>query len=185
MRNKLISFILLSFLVILPLPSVVEEKLEVTTSVPEDFGIVFPSDALHIDRLYFAFKSSDGYSYLTENMPLIINSMEANSLHLVMLYYGNQAETYNVRMEFDVGQGWVSNEIAGSVVPITIDLDKSDGPQDVMVENVDYGVVNLSVPPAGPRRGESVLDVDLGWDGYYDLEPGMYETDLNIRMTTI
>ena len=70
MRNKLISFILLSFLVILPLPSVVEEKLEVTTSVPEDFGIVFPSDALHIDRLYFAFKSSDGYSYLTENMPL-------------------------------------------------------------------------------------------------------------------
>lgn len=183
--RKSILFVILISIIAMSAFALSEESLEISTIVPEDYGIEFPEDAMHIDRLYFAFETSDGYSYLSKSAPLVINSMDTNSFRLVMLYYGNQSHDYNVGLQFEAGQGWLPQDIGNDNVPIIIELNRSNGPQDIEVENVDYGKVNLYIPPVGPRRGDKALDVDLMWDGYHTLMPGIYEADINITMTTL
>ena len=185
MKTKIMMMIFI--LISVYLFSVSEETLTVSTTVPEDYGVEFPGQYLHMDRLYFAIMTSDGYSYLSEHAPLFINYNSSMGKYCInLLYYGNQSTSYDVVIEVDPGLGWVRNDDVDELnVPIVIELAKSDGPQDIRVDDSGERQVALSVPPAGPRRGEKVLDINLSWDGYGQLSPGVYEADLKITMTTI
>lgn len=60
MKRFYVSLLLLVFSVICIFAADEIKTLEVSAIVPVDYGVVFPDDALCIDRLYLALESAEG-----------------------------------------------------------------------------------------------------------------------------
>lgn len=162
------------------------ESLVVNAEVPEDYGIVFPQDALHMDRIYFSLQTDRADDYLISEKTLIdLGDMEIglNESSLTLIYYGNQIDNYTFTIEADAGIGWYDEK--GNNMPIEIKMEDPDTEDDIYVTEISNAAVSVTVPPAGPRRGDPVADVALSWELGLDLEPGVYSALLTLRMNTL
>ncbi len=162
------------------------ESLVVNAEVPEDYGIVFPQDALHMDRIYFSLQTDRADDYLISEKTLIdLGDMEIglNEFSLTLIYYGNQIDNYTFTIEADAGIGWYDEN--GNTLPIEIKLTDSETDDDIYVAEISNSLVTVFVPSAGPRRGEPVADVFLSWNPGLDPEPGEYSALLTLRMNTL
>ena len=49
-------------------------------------------------------------------------------------------------------------------------------------DDEEYGICSILIPPAGPRRGVEVVDLNISWGSQRDVIPGNYELALNIEL---
>ena len=164
------------------------ESLVVNAEVPEDYGIVFPPEALHMDRIYFTLQpdAENVSDYLMSEETLIdLGNMDIglNEFRISLVYYGNQINPYAFTIDADAGIGWYDEK--GNNMTIEIKMEDPDTEDDIYVTEISNAAVSVTVPPAGPRRGDPVADVALSWELGLDLEPGVYSALLTLRMNTL
>ena len=192
MKKRLsIPFLFLSILCCVPLMAaggdvLTGDTLVVNAVVPEDYGIVFPQDALHMDRLYFAVRIDDTDDYLvrTEVLDAGILSPDDNELRISLLYYGNQIGDYSFVLEAEAETDWMDDD--GNTLPLQVSLDENtDAEDDIDTVSIADSELAVSVPPVGPRRGDPVADIVLTWNESWDAVPGGYSAQLSLRMKSL
>ena len=163
--------------------------IDVSISVPEDFGIDFPS-ALHLDRLYFAIENSAGEFELLNEAYIDAGFAYGpfGSVNLSLLYYGNLSQPYTVQLVIDAGEGFIfeSKGADAPSIPIipVISLPQLTGgltASDVLL-SVEENKADLVINPVGPVQGERVVDIALNWNGGRDLLPGVYTADISMML---
>ena len=181
------AFILL-FLTFIVLEIASADYLDVVTTVPEDFGIVFP-EAIHLDRLYFAMANEEGELELITEPDIDAGILwgDTGSMEISLLYYGNLAEPYAVDVYTDVGDGFrLATEGFGTyIIPITPVFSMPELTEGVLATvslSEEEDSAALIIRPSGPIRGGRVLDLVLNWEGGRDLLPGDYVADISIAL---
>ena len=160
-----------------------ESRIIVSAEIPEDSGIVFPENVVHLDRLYFSFGHDTTSLLSTYQLEAGVMEPGLNEFRFSLLYYGNQSEDYRIKLETDAGEGWVNGN--GKTIPIVSRVEDSTDTDDISVNESNIGSAAVTVPARGPRSGEAVADIVLEWSGNADPEPGTYTVDLDIRMYAI
>ena len=153
--------------------------------IPEDYGVIFPQDALLLDSLCFEIVGTDSDGDLIRSdgnvNAQIEHGMDIFSLDL--LYYGNKAEDYSVILESSNFSEW--NDGNSNPVPVEISFEGFVGEKGIVstVQSADSSELYIFVPATGPRRGEKVGTINVKWEGPMDLEPGNYVlvVDLQLR----
>ena len=185
MRRKGLFILEFIFLSIMSYAS----DIDVSISVPEDYGIDFPT-ALHLDRLYFAMENEKGeLELLTEaDINVGVAYQPFGSVDLCLLYYGNLSQPYVVQLVIDADDGFLlENAEPGTfVIPISpvISLPQLTGglaTSDVLL-SAEENKADLIVNPVGPVQGERVVDIALNWNGGRDLLPGVYTADISMML---
>lgn len=188
---KRLFSILLVLTIILPVSAAVDDTHTITleTVIPEDWAVTFPH-ALHLDKLFFAEnKIGDSYSLLTHSdINAGIASEEGGSIRLMLLYYGNSAEPYDVVFSAGSDSGFVHADVKdeGHQFPIHIAFEVPEIiPDGVDIDiNEDEDRTSLTIQPDGPISGLRVLDMVLSWDGTSNLHPGEYYADVELLLET-
>lgn len=183
--KKGILMILISLLTIV---ASYASDVDVTISVPEDYGIDFPA-GLNLDRLYIAMENEKGdIEILTESDIDVGVAYDAiGSVDLCLLYYGNLSQPYAVQLTVDAADGFIlKDEKFGTfTIPIspviTMPQLTSFSTADVVLSAED-NQADLIVYPSGPIRGERVADITLNWNGGRDLLPGFYMADISMSL---
>lgn len=160
-----------------------KNELVVTAMVPEDSGVEFPENVIHMDRLYFSFDGTRESLLSSDKLDAGTIEIGINEYRLSLLYYGNQMEDYKFALEVDAGSGWVDGK--GNTIPIFARITDSTVTDDITVTESDTGSVSVLIPAKGPRRGENTADIILEWSGSPNLEPGTYTVDLDVYMYAI
>ena len=188
-RFMLISSILLLALSSLPaavtrtnLSDAIEESLMVNAVIPEDYGIEFP-EAFHMDRLYFSYTQEADALISSDHMDAGLMQVGENEFRISLLYYGNQSKDYTFILEADADEGW--RDDMGNVIPLDMKVVDATDTDDISVTERDRGSAEITIPAAGPRRGDAAVDIILEWLGSPDPEPGTYTADVNLRMYSV
>ena len=183
--KRLILIITLSILSLLALFAVEPStnSLLVKAEIPEDFGIEFPENVIHMDRMYFSLTGEADSLLSSEYLDAGTIQLGMNEYRIMLLYYGNQSENYNFTLRADAGDGWV--DAFGNIIPITVRLEDATVTDDITVAESDIGSVDVSIPAKGPRWGEHAVDIVLEWSGSPNPEPGTYTVELDLYMYAI
>ena len=185
--RKFLLFIMV-LLSVLPLSAVDSfQELILETSVPENYGIHVPDEALKLDQFVFEFETDNGAGELLTDSRFSIGSFDELEMQsFTLLYYGNLSTEYSVEIRSDSGDGFVYQERnADFNVPVNISFSEPDEkPEDIEItEDEEYAVARVTIPPRGPRRGVEVVSLDISWNEQRDLYPGRYELVLNIQLS--
>lgn len=162
------------------------QELILETIVPENYGIYVPDEAISLDQFLFEFSTEAGTSELLTDSHFSIGSFEDVSMQsFTLLYYGNLSSDYNVIVKAGTRNGFVNNN-AGDAISIPVDINYSEPenkPEDIkIIDDEEYGICSILIPPAGPRRGVEVVDLNISWGSQRDVIPGNYELALNIEL---
>ena len=176
-------FLLLCGINLFALSGTSENSLLVSAMIPEDSGVEFPSNVIHIDRMYFSIDGTEESLLTNEQLDAGTINIGMNEFRISLLYYGNQAKDYKVVLKADAGDGWSDRN--GNIIPIVTYIEDSNVTDDISVTESDIGSADVVVPAAGPRRGEASADIVLEWSGDSDLEPGIYTVGLDIYMYSV
>ena len=159
------------------------KELTVTAVIPEDSGVEFPENVIHMDRMYFSFDGTKEALLSTNQLDAGTLNIGMNEYRISLLYYGNQTKDYAFSLEVDTGEGWRDGN--GNSIPIAARVVDASVSDDISVTESDTGSANVLIPPNGPRRGENAADIVLEWSGSPNSEPGTYTVDLDIYMYAI
>ena len=185
--RKLISLMfLIVFVAGLCAADISTQELILEAMVPENYGIHVPDDALKLDQFLFEFSTEVGTSELLTDSHFSVGSFEdVNMQTFTLIYYGNLSNEYNVEIRAGSSKGFVNQDLDNVVsIPVQIKYSEpEDKPADIEItDDEEYGVCSIVIPPAGPRRGVDVVNLDILWDSQRDLYPGSYEMTLNIEL---
>ena len=188
--NKILLMIFI-LVIALPLSAAVDDTHTITleTEIPEDWAIEFPN-ALHLDKLFFAeINVGDDYSLLVHSdLDFGISRGGRETRRLVILFYGNPAQTYDVELTSRSDAGFVHEEMKdeGYQFPLNIEFQVPEFiPDGVGIEiSEDKTRAFLTVDPNGPISGLRVLDMVFSWDGENILVPGVYNADVELLLET-
>ena len=162
------------------------QELILETVVPENYGIHVPDEALSLDQFLFEFSTEVGTNeLLTDSHFSIGNFDDVSMLSFTLIYYGNLSRDYNVIVKANSQNGFVNTNGDSDVsIPVTISYSEpEEKPDDIKItDDEEYGICSIVIPPAGPRRGVEVVDLNISWDSQRDLLPGNYELALNIEL---
>ena len=185
MRKTIIMLMIINIFIISLLPAAVgkEDKLMVSAVVPEDYGVEFPLNALHIDRMYFSLTDNEDSLIPSDQLSAGTMHIGMNEFRITLLYYGNQSEDYSFILETDAGDGW--RDSYGNIIPISVCVVDNSEADDIKVTEMDMGSAEVTVPANGPRRGEAAADIVFEWSGEPDPEPGIYTVDVNLCMYAV
>ena len=164
------------------LSDAIEESLMVNAVIPEDYGIEFP-EAFHMDRLYFSYTQEADALISSDHMDAGLMQVGENEFRISLLYYGNQSKDYTFILEADADEGW--RDDMGNVIPLDMKVVDATDTDDISVTERDRGSAEITIPAAGPRRGDAAVDIILEWLGSPDPEPGTYTADVNLRMYSV
>ena len=175
--------------------------LHVVASVPENYGVAFPDDALRFGDFVFEVKfdlkldlEAEFEVGNTEGKALIrtdeisIGEMQPGlgNFNFTLVYYGNQSKPYRTDILVEPNLVWVFEGDDSVIVPIEVELVQNENCEsDIICVSYRDGQAYIEIPPAGPREDVPVLDVKVKWDGGKDLIPGNYSTDLLLYMRVI
>ena len=147
------------------------QELILETIVPENYGIHIPDEALSLDQFLFEFSTEAGANeLLTDSRFSIENFEDVLMQSFTLIYYGNLSSDYNVRVKAGSENGFVnSNGINTASIPVSISYSEpEDKPEDIRItDDEEYGICSIVIPPAGPRRGVDVVDLNVSWDSLY------------------
>ena len=165
-----------------------EQELILETVVPENYGIHVPDEAITLDQFVFEFSTDNGTAELLTDSRFSIGSFEdARMQSFTLLYYGNLVNDYNVRLIVRDNGGFSlvgDNRGLSASIPVNISFSETeDTPEDIeIVDDEENGVCSVIIPPAGPRRGVDVVNLNISWEEARDLFPGAYELTLSIEL---
>ena len=189
MKKLFIALVILA--IALPVSAAVDDTHTITleTVIPEDWAVAFPH-ALHLDKLFFAErKIGDDYSLLAHSdIDAGISSGDGGSIRLMLLYYGNSADVYDVEFSAESDAGFVHEEFKDEAHQFPLDISFEvpevipDGVAIAINQNEDRAA--LTIQPNGPVSGLRVLDMILSWDGTKGLYPGDYYADVELLLET-
>ena len=188
---KKILLMIFILVIALPLSAAVDDTHTITleTEIPEDWAIEFPN-ALHLDKLFFAeINVGDDYTLLVHSdLDFGISRGGRETRRLVILFYGNPAQTYDVELASRSDAGFVHEEMKdeGYQFPLNIEFQVPEFiPDGVGIEiSEDKTRAFLTVDPNGPISGLRVLDMVFSWDGENILVPGVYNADVELLLET-
>lgn len=156
------------------------ESIQFNATIPEDHGIIFPDDALRMDHLFF--RIGDVLVDKEGNVDVVFDWIH-NYLVVDVIYYGNLSTDYEVTLAADSNSGWISKEDPFDYVPIDVYFNEYHGDDGIESSVEDsHTSVDVSVPVAGPRRGQKVAEMIIAWDSGLELKPGYYDMDLNLSL---
>ena len=181
MKKLVFSFILLIAISCILFAEDTIQTVSFKAVVPEDYGVVFPQDALRVDKLVFQLPNGDLVSYKSD-LDVFFISVGERSIVLDILFYGNLENDYEVTI--DAGShGMMIGPEEENRVPVSLSFEEyagSDGIESTL--NID-GSVSITVPAMGARHAEKVGSLVLSWEYPLELMPGEYtmELDLSLR----
>lgn len=184
MKKLFLLLFLLLLLTTLAATDMNTQELILETTVPENYGIHVPDDALKLDQFLFEFNTKEGISELLTDSRFSVGSFdELDMQSFTLIYYGNLSNSYSVLVRVD-STGFEKNGQAPSTIPVNISFSEpEDKPEDItIVDDEEYGTCSIVIPPSGPRRGVEVVNLNIGWDSQRDILPGRYEMTLNIEL---
>lgn len=186
MKKVFYIFVLFILTVSLHSIDINSQELILETVVPENYGIHVPDEAISLDQFLFEFSTEVGTSELLTDSHFSVGSFEdVNMQTFTLIYYGNLSNEYNVEIRAGSSKGFVNQDLDNVVsIPVQIKYSEpEDKPADIEItDDEEYGVCSIVIPPAGPRRGVDVVNLDISWDSQRDLYPGSYEMTLNIEL---
>ena len=133
MKKNVISALFFLIVIGCVLFAAESRTIELEADIPEDFGMIFP-DVIWLDRFAFEISFDSGDKQLVRILPLSIGAIteEAGSFSFSLLYYGNQAEPYNVLLS--LGQAALSD--SETSIPLFGEIIKNDdAPSDIEVND--------------------------------------------------
>ena len=167
------------------------KSLAVSTIVPVDYGVAFPSDGLRLDRLYLALETAGGdRNYLTTDDTTIhtgLISDHPDGMVFQFLFYGNLATTYQVMITADAGSGLVLQS-GDETFNIPVDVlfqEPEEEHENVLLEILDDATVMLQVDTQGAVSALDVLELNVKWENSPDFIAGDYIADLSLELTTM
>lgn len=167
-----------------------EDSLVFTATIPLDYGVNVPDDAVMFDRFAIGLETdSDTHVIVRENTFHVGEIIETlpDSLSFIMMYYGNLPFPYDVSIRIDPGTGWYmyqDDELISFPVSVSYDAPQNPDPSITIGEERE-GSVPVHIEPAGAKNGMPVLEVTLGWEGLRDGIPGEYRADIGVRVDVI
>ena len=164
-----------------------DQELLFTVTIPEDYGVFKPIDALSLDK--FVFEIDDPDILLTsDNLDIGTMFDNTGSFDFTLLYYGNQEMQYDARIVVNTGMGWYmekNNEFYSIPISVTYS-EPSDIGEGITVDKYEVNDgVGVHIPATGPRRGDSVLTVSLEWEDDFDAPAGEYQASIGIAVEAI
>lgn len=167
-----------------------DEELTFTATVPDDYGVVVPDGVLMFDRFAINIKGIGEHDFLLSQDLLYLGDIleaEENEMNFSMLYYGNLGRPYDVKIEIDPGHGWYFWQGETQYrIPISISYSSPiDLDEDIYLWDVEEDAVRVSILPSGPKTASPVVDVKMAWEGTRDLVPGVYQTDLKVKVDVV
>ena len=189
--RKIIIFIIALVFTTTVYATIANDELTFTAIVPEDYGVAIPANVLMFDKLAVSIETENENGYLlTDNIIRLeeILSAEMNSIEFSMLYYGNLANSYNVNIKIDPGVGWyIWRGDEQLSFPIDVEYESPDELDNTVIYNDadESASVRVSVLPSGPRTALPVVDVKMSWEGIRNLIPGIYQTDLKVKVDVV
>ena len=167
------------------------KSLAVSTIVPVDYGVAFPSDGLRLDRLYLALETAGGdRNYLTTDDTTIhtgLISDHPDGMVFQFLFYGNLATTYQVMITADAGSGLVLQSGDETFnIPVDVSFQEPEEEiENVLLEILDDSTAVLQVDTSGAVSALDVLELKVKWDDSPEFIAGDYIADLSLELTTI
>lgn len=186
--KRVLILVVLVFQILIPVSADEAKRVTVKTRVPEDFGIDFPKNVLHMDHLYFAFINENDVEFIPNGL-VDFGVMEKgdNSVRLSLLYYGNNGDPYVVRLTIEEGLGWTIASPEGDVyIPVSVEISQIENGKDgISVLQLYPASAVITVPATGPRRGDKACEIVFAWENADDVFPGEIESEININMEII
>lgn len=167
------------------------KSLAVSTIVPVDYGVAFPSDGLRLDRLYLALETAGGdRNYLTTDDTTIHTGLitdHPDGMVFQFLFYGNLATTYKVMITADAGSGLVLQSGDDTfTIPVDVSFQEPEEENDnVVLEILDGNTAMLQVDTAGAVSALDVLELRVKWEDSPEIIAGDYMADLSFELTTM
>ncbi len=185
MIRKILIFILL---ILIPSSLIFAdtETIQLGLELEDDFGIIFPNEAMRLDHFVIAIGDrTTGYNIVTKSMAENIRISERSSITFTLLYYGNLTNDYEVRLSSSPELNWMGENNGETVsIPISVDIYESEDCFDTAsVTKIDDSVVDIFIEATGPVRGEPVADITLSWESPLTLMPGIYSTDFSMTLS--
>lgn len=178
--------VLIISIFLLHLVGIYANDLDVSVSIPQDYGIDFP-EGLHLDRLYLAMENPAGELELLTESDIFVGLVHDTfgSVNLCLLYYGNLSQPYSVQLVIDAGEGFclVDSTLGVFTIPV---LPQISLPRLIsltegnIILSAEENKANLVINPTGPVRGERVADIALNWNGGRNLLPGVYTAEISM-----
>ena len=159
------------------------ESLNIGFSIPDDYGVIFPEEALRLDRFVFEIETPFNTHQLVQdnNIDLgYLSQWNEKGLLILLRYYGNLSYEYSVRLS--VGRPVVWNGPEGGNVPVDVDIKSATTDPAVWVAESDE-FVDISVVPSGLMLGVPVAEISLDWDFGSNPIPGDYSTTLFVVLS--
>ena len=182
MKNAIYRFILISLLGLFAVGNAMAmtETLQFNATIPEDHGIVYPSNALRMDHLLFRINDvlveKDGIAEVTFDWI-------HNFITVDIVYYGNLSTDYDVILVADSNSGWISKDDPADYIPISVYFNEYQGENGIKSSIGDSPEsIDIYVPASGPRRGQKVAEMIVYWEPGLALQPGYYDMDLNLSL---
>lgn len=186
--KKIVFALLLTFIFTCSLFSDDKDALlTVNVSVPENWGVNKPEEAVSIDHLVLEMNLSSESARLVNNTAFSLGSLDtlSDDLSIDFLYYGNLENDYVVRIKKEGITDFVSDKS-----PYSISFDTSFAPADFSDDNVSVSVVNndevlLKIAPEGPVNGKKVLKMNLDLEDAALLVPGTYSAQILLELESV
>lgn len=159
------------------------EILNFTAVIPEDYGVVFPEEAVHLDKLYLGVSSGYGEGLIKDPyITLVAPGGTTCEYAIDFLYYGNNGESYDVSLEAS-SPGLISAEDSSyESIPVAIRFVDMNGDDGIVSKEKPNEIVEITVPPAGARKGDLVTTMVLSWELPLDILPGEYYSEINLEL---
>lgn len=185
---KRFIFVLFVFLSVFNLSAATDDKaLNINVTVPEDWGVNMPDDAVNLDHLVLELNLETESASLIENGDLYLGSLENLSKETTInfLYYGNLSSDYNVRIKKESVKKFSSENS-----PYEMDFTTSFESADLYDDNVEVSILNsdeviLRIMPSGPVNGKQVLKMILDIEDAPFLYPGEYSATILLEMENL
>ena len=177
---KRLLIFLIAGLVSMGVLSANTEVIHFATVIPEDFGVVYPDNALRMDHLLFRIGD---VLVDEEGIAEAVFDWIHNFIVVDVIYYGNLSEDYEVTLTSDSNSGWISKNDSSDYIPINVYFNEfrgEDGIRSITGDSPES--VDITVPAYGPRRGQKVAEMVIAWEPGLSLEPGYYDMDLNLSL---
>lgn len=191
MRKACIMIIIILLIIADVFAAEESKSLVVSTVVPVDYGVAFPSDGLRLDRLYLALETAGGdRNYLTTDDTTIhtgLISDHPDGMVFQFLFYGNLATTYQVMITADAGSGLVLQS-GDETFNIPVDVlfqEPEEEHENVLLEILDDSTAVLQVDTSGAVSALDVLELKVKWDDSPEFIAGNYIADLSLELTTM
>ena len=191
MRKACIMIIIILLIIADVFAAEESKSLVVSTVVPVDYGVAFPSDGLRLDRLYLALETAGGdRNYLTTDDTTIhtgLISDHPDGMVFQFLFYGNLATTYQVMIPADAGSGLVLQS-GDETFNIPVDVlfqEPEEEHENVLLEILDDATAVLQVDTSGAVSALDVLELKVKWDDSPEFIAGDYIADLSLELTTM